>query len=238
MKNLLAASIFSLALALPAYAETDVPAAPEQAPKTETAQNDKILYSLGYMAGETIKTQLILNGEEDFKAVSQGMRDSLLDRNSQTDLEIYKPLVVKKYEEDSQTLIANRKIKQNEFLTELKKVKKNKTLANGTVITEVKAGKGKAPKPSSIVKVHYEGSLLDGTVFDSSVKRGEPAQLSLSGVIGCWTEGLQQMKAGGKAKLYCPPEIAYGDRQAGSIPPGSLLVFDVELLEVTTKDDF
>jgi FKBP-type peptidyl-prolyl cis-trans isomerase len=225
MKNLFIASIFCLALSVPASAQ--------EAPKAGAAQNDKILYSLGYLLGENVKTQLIMNGEEDFKAVSQGMRDSLLDRNSQTDLEVYKPLIAKKYEDDAQTMISNRKIKQNEFMTELKKTKKNKVLANGAIVQTVKEGKGKSPKDSSKVKVHYEGTLLDGAVFDSSIKRGTPAEFPLGGVISCWTQGLQQMKAGGKAKLYCPPETAYGDRQAGSIPPGSLLVFDVELLEIT-----
>ena len=80
--------------------------------------------------------------------------------------------------------------------------------------------------------MHYEGALLDGKVFDSSIKRGQPAQFALNQVISCWTLGLQEMKVGSKAKLFCPPATAYGDNQAGPIPAGSLLVFDVELLGI------
>jgi FKBP-type peptidyl-prolyl cis-trans isomerase FkpA/FKBP-type peptidyl-prolyl cis-trans isomerase FklB len=83
------------------------------------------------------------------------------------------------------------------------------------------------------VKVHYHGTLSDGTVFDSSVKRGEPATFPLNGVIPCWTEGVQQMKVGGKSRLVCPSELAYGDRGAPPlIRPGATLVFEVELLEI------
>jgi FKBP-type peptidyl-prolyl cis-trans isomerase FkpA len=82
--------------------------------------------------------------------------------------------------------------------------------------------------------VHYTGALVNGVVFDSSYKRGQPAEFALNGVIKCWTEGVQMMKSGGKARLICPPDIAYGDRGAGGlIPPKATLVFDLELLEVT-----
>jgi FKBP-type peptidyl-prolyl cis-trans isomerase len=86
------------------------------------------------------------------------------------------------------------------------------------------------------VKVHYEGRLIDGKVFDSSIKRGEPATFPLSGVIACWTEGLQTMKVGGKAQLVCPAAIAYGPNGSPpTIPPQATLVFDVELLEIVKK---
>jgi FKBP-type peptidyl-prolyl cis-trans isomerase FkpA len=84
------------------------------------------------------------------------------------------------------------------------------------------------------VKVNYEGKLMDGTVFDSSYKRGQPIEFPLNGVIPCWTEGVQKMKVGGEATLVCPPSIAYGERGApGAIPPNAALVFKVELLGVT-----
>ncbi len=202
-----------------------------QAQKTD-ASNEKVLYSLGYLLGDNVKKQLILENEDDYKSFSQGMRDSLLGRKSQTNLDEYKPLIAKKYQEDKATLDAKRKVAQDEYLAAVKKDKKSKTLSNGAVIQIEKRGKGKSPKAADTVKVHYTGKMLDGTVFDSSVARGTPAEFPLNGVIPCWTIGLQEMKPGAKATLYCPPDTAYGSRQAGPIEPNSLLIFDVELLEI------
>ena len=104
---------------------------------------------------------------------------------------------------------------------------------SGLVYLSLKDGSGPIPATTDKVKVHYRGTLVDGQEFDSSHKRGQPAEFPLNGVIKCWTEGLQMMKAGGKARLICPPEIAYGERGAGGlIPPNATLVFEVELLEV------
>jgi FKBP-type peptidyl-prolyl cis-trans isomerase FkpA len=104
------------------------------------------------------------------------------------------------------------------------------------IYTETKAGSGESPKATDTVKVQYTGKLTDGTVFDSSVPRGEPASFPLNGVIKCWTEGLQLMKVGGKATLVCPSDIAYGDQgRPPQIKPGATLVFDVELLEIVKK---
>jgi FKBP-type peptidyl-prolyl cis-trans isomerase FkpA len=104
----------------------------------------------------------------------------------------------------------------------------------GLVYRELKAGTGASPKPTDQVKVNYRGTLVDGTEFDSSYKRNEPTQFALNGVIPCWTEGLQKMKAGGKAVLVCPSDLAYGDQGRPSIPPGAALIFEIELLEVST----
>jgi FKBP-type peptidyl-prolyl cis-trans isomerase len=105
--------------------------------------------------------------------------------------------------------------------------------ASGLVYIPVKEGTGANPAVSDTVKVNYEGRLTDGKVFDASAKHGGPATFPLNGVIPCWTEGVQKMKVGGKARLVCPASIAYGDRGAGGdIPPGSTLDFEVELLEI------
>jgi FKBP-type peptidyl-prolyl cis-trans isomerase len=104
--------------------------------------------------------------------------------------------------------------------------------ASGVVYKELTPGTGPSPKLTDKVKVHYTGSLTNGTVFDSSVKRGEPISFQLNGVIKGWQEGLQMMKVGGKAKLVIPPELAYGDQPMNEIPPGSTLVFEVELLAI------
>ena len=106
--------------------------------------------------------------------------------------------------------------------------------SSGLVYRSLEEGSGASPAPSDVVRVHYRGTLPGGKEFDSSYSRGEPASFPLNGVIPCWTEGLQRMKVGGKARLTCPPSIAYGSRGAGGglIPPNATLHFEVELLGI------
>jgi FKBP-type peptidyl-prolyl cis-trans isomerase FkpA len=105
--------------------------------------------------------------------------------------------------------------------------------ASGILITKLKEGTGASPKSIDTVKVHYRGTLVNGKEFDSSYGRGQPASFPLNRVIPCWTEGVQTMKTGGKSKLVCPPNLAYGSRGIpGTIPSDSTLVFEVELLEI------
>jgi FKBP-type peptidyl-prolyl cis-trans isomerase FkpA len=107
-----------------------------------------------------------------------------------------------------------------------------KKTASGLIYKEIKAGTGVQPKPTDVVKVHYVGTLIDGKEFDSSVKRGQPVDFPLGQIIPCWAEGVGMMKVGGKAKLVCPSEIAYGDRgRPPVIPGGATLIFEVELLD-------
>jgi len=107
---------------------------------------------------------------------------------------------------------------------------------SGLVYRSLREGAGASPTASDVVKVHYRGTLSNGTEFDSSYKRNEPAQFPLGGVIPCWTEGVQRMKVGGKAQLVCPAAIAYGARGAGGvIPPNATLKFEVELLEIAKR---
>ena len=119
------------------------------------------------------------------------------------------------------------------FLAETAKKPGVQKTASGLLYEIVKAGDGPKPAATDLVKVHYKGTLIDGKEFDSSYKRDMPAEFPLNGVIPCWTEGLQLMKPGGKATLYCPSDIAYGERGFPPvIPPGATLVFDVELISV------
>ncbi|BAN34189.1 FKBP-type peptidyl-prolyl cis-trans isomerase [Sulfuricella denitrificans skB26] len=107
---------------------------------------------------------------------------------------------------------------------------------SGLVFLSLHDGDGASPAASDSVKVHYKGTLPDGKEFDSSYKRGQPAEFPLNRVIKCWTEGVQRMKVGGKAKLVCPPAIAYGERGVGGlIPPNSTLLFEIELLGITRR---
>lgn len=105
---------------------------------------------------------------------------------------------------------------------------------SGIVYTELQVGTGASPTASDRVKVHYRGTLINGSEFDSSYARNEPAEFPLGGVIKCWTEGVQRMKVGGKARLVCPSDLAYGDGGNQAIPGGAALIFEVELLEVVT----
>ena len=207
------------------------PEQPAVSAQQDPAERNKIFYSLGFLLGENLKRQLILDGEDDYKALSQGMRDSLLNKQAQTDVEKYKPQIVRKYQEDAQKILAKREAEQQEFLANFKKEKGVKTLDNGAMIKLSKSGKGKTPKADSTVKVHYTGTLIDGTKFDSSRDRGEAFQTRLADVIPCWTKAVQQMKPGARAQVVCPPSTAYGNRPIGQIPPNSVLVFDIELLE-------
>jgi len=109
----------------------------------------------------------------------------------------------------------------------------DETLPSGVRVTQISAGSGASPKASDTVKVHYRGTLADGREFDSSYKRNAPATFPLGRVIPCWTQGLQKMKVGGKARLVCPPATAYGDRGAGAaVPPNATLTFEVELIAI------
>jgi len=109
----------------------------------------------------------------------------------------------------------------------------DETLPSGVRITHISAGSGASPKASDTVKVHYRGTLADGKEFDSSYKRNAPATFPLGRVIPCWTQGVQKMKVGGKARLVCPPATAYGDKGAGgTVPPNATLTFEVELLAI------
>ena len=106
---------------------------------------------------------------------------------------------------------------------------------SGLVYKELTPGTGASPTAADTVKVHYRGTLVDGTEFDSSYKRNEPAEFPLTGVIRCWTEGVQKMKVGGKSRLVCPSDLAYGDQGRPSIPGGAALIFEIELLQISGK---
>ena len=198
----------------------------------DPAERNKMLYSLGFLLGDNLKKQLVLDNEDDYKAVSQGMRDSLLNKAAQTDVESYKPQIIQKYQDDARLISQRREAAQQEYLENFKKEKGVKVLDNGAMIKLSKPGHGKAPKADGSVTVHYTGTLIDGTQFASSRERGQAFTTRLTDVVPGWTKALQQMKPGARAKVVCPADTAYGNRPVGPIPANSVLVFDIETIEV------
>jgi FKBP-type peptidyl-prolyl cis-trans isomerase FkpA len=199
-----------------------------QAPQTE---EQKTLYAIGLALSHGL-AQFALT-EAELELVKSGLTDGVLSRDKKVDLQTYGPKIQELQKTRASVVAANEKKTGQAFLDKAAAEKGATKTASGLVITTFKAGNGESPKATDKVKVHYHGTLIDGTVFDSSVQRKEPATFTLNQVIPCWTEGVQRMKVGGKSRLVCPPEIAYGDRGAGGrIRPGSTLVFEVELLEI------
>jgi FKBP-type peptidyl-prolyl cis-trans isomerase FkpA len=137
----------------------------------------------------------------------------------------------------SGALLSSASIAQDATATASAKEEGAIVTSTGLVYRSLKDGDGASPTAADTVKVHYRGTFPDGKEFDSSYKRNAPAQFPLGGVIKCWTEGVQKMKVGGKAKLTCPSNIAYGERGAGGglIPPNATLLFEVELLEIAKR---
>ena len=192
---------------------------------------NKISYALGLGIGQQLKSMNIEDFSiEDFtKSISDvmnGKETAISSREAQVMLNEY---FQKKEKEQAQTAIAEGKV----YLEQIAKrdgVTQTKSGLQYEVLTE---GTGKSPKATDTVRCHYEGRLLDGTVFDSSYKRGEPADFGLNQVIPGWTEGVQLMKEGAKFRFHIPYLLAYGERGAGAqIPPYSTLIFDVELIKV------
>jgi FKBP-type peptidyl-prolyl cis-trans isomerase FkpA/FKBP-type peptidyl-prolyl cis-trans isomerase FklB len=193
--------------------------------------DEKILYVLGLAISRNLGPFALT--ESELALVKQGLSDGVLNRPAKVDLQAYAPKIEEFTKRRLATAATTEKKAGTAFLEKAAAEPGAAKQPTGFVYREVKAGTGPSPKTTDKVKVHYTGTLIDGTVFDSSVQRGEPATFPLNQVIPCWTQGLQLMKAGGKAKLVCPSELAYGD---GGSPPrikgGSTLVFDVELLSI------
>jgi FKBP-type peptidyl-prolyl cis-trans isomerase FkpA/FKBP-type peptidyl-prolyl cis-trans isomerase FklB len=162
-----------------------------------------------------------------------GLTDGVLKKPLKADLETYGPKIQQMGQTRAAAYAEKEKAASATFLAKAGAEPGAKKTASGAIVKTIKEGSGPKPAATDKVKVHYQGTLTDGTVFDSSIKRGEPATFPLNGVIKCWTEGLQEVKVGGKARLVCPASIAYGDRGSPpTIKPGATLVFDVELLEI------
>ena len=197
----------------------------------EMTEEQKTLYALGQVLARNVSVFSLTRAELD--SVQKGFRDGVLGDKSAVDMSVYGPKI--------QPLAAARQSAAAEKSAAAGKAQLAKAAAekgavkaqSGIVYLSLREGKGAKPSATDTVSVHYRGTLVDGTEFDSSYRRKEPTEFPLNGVIPCWTEGVQMMKVGGKARITCPAETAYGDRGAGGvIPPNATLTFEVELLEI------
>jgi len=218
----------ALCLAALAAACTPAPSAPPK-PALKT-DDDKTIYVIGLAIQKSLEPFQLTPAELDM--VFAGIRDGAAGKPE---------LALESKQQDIQKLLTTRRAAQGaaavkrgeEYLAKSAKEAGAVKTPSGLVYIPIKEGGGASPVATDTVKVNYKGQLPDGKVFDASEKHGGPATFGLNGVIPCWTEGVQKMKVGGKARLVCPSAIAYGDRGAGGdVPPGAVLDFEVELLEI------
>ena len=193
--------------------------------------DQKTLYAIGLLMSRNLGTFNL--SEAELEIVKAGLTDGVLRHEPRVDLQTQGPKIQELQKVRATAVAAGEKKSSQAFLDKAAAENGATKTASGLIMSTIKPGTGPSPKANDTVKVHYHGTLVDGTVFDSSVKRGQPATFPLNGVIPCWTEGVQLMKVGGKSRLVCPSELAYGDRGSPpQIKPGATLVFEVELLEI------
>lgn len=197
---------------------------------TAMTEEQKTLYAIGLSVSRSLAVFSLTPAE--FELVKQGLTDAQTGNKNSLELTAYTGKI-------QELAKARRKVsgeKQvaagRDFLEKAAKEKGATKTISGMVYTSLVEGKGESPKATDVVKVNYRGTLINGEEFDSSYKRGKSLEFKLNNVIKCWTEGVQKMKTGGKAKMVCPPDLAYGENGAGEmILPGATLAFEVELLE-------
>lgn len=199
-------------------------------------RQDSISYIIGQDIGVNLKQNQIQVNEDIFiEGIRKGLagNDSLLSEQDVNRLMMtFQQEMMSKREEKSNAEAAVAKAQGLAFLEKNKQEPGVKETPSGLQYKVIQEGSGESPASEDVVEVHYTGKLLDGTVFDSSVERGQPIRFPLNGVIKGWTEGLQLMKPGAKYILYIPSDLAYGDRETGPIPANSTLIFEVELLSI------
>lgn len=238
MKHIKPASFILLGLVSLTAACQQKPAETPKATATMT-EDQKAIYAYGAAIGQQLaeqNKQLRLSPEE-LEVFRTAFGDTVSGKEPAVKIEEYET----KFRELAQARIAanaaDAKKSGEEFLASAASTEGAVKTESGLVFRTITPGKGgDHPKATDVVTVHYQGTLPDGTVFDSSVQRGQPAEFALNQVIPCWTEGVQRMTVGEKAQLVCPATLAYGDRNTGGpIPPGSTLNFEVELLGIKGK---
>ena len=220
----------------PVPATTSAPAVPPKPPPPpplSAEDKNRALYAFGVLLVRRTPVGQLQLTESELAEVTRGINDAVGGKELAIKSEEGGPLVDRLLKQKEEERGAAAKKKGEAFLAAAVKEKGAQKFPSGLIVVSTKPGEGKSPVPTDVVKVNYRGTLTDGTEFDSSYKRNQPAEFPLNGVIKCWTEGLQKVKVGGKAKLICPYDIAYGERGAPPTIPGySTLVFEVELLEI------
>jgi FKBP-type peptidyl-prolyl cis-trans isomerase FkpA/FKBP-type peptidyl-prolyl cis-trans isomerase FklB len=199
-----------------------------------TTDEQKTLYALGLAVNQSLSNFNL--SEPEFEMVKSGITDGFFKRPAKVDLQSF-GLKISELQQARASVIAETEKKVGAaFLTKVAAESGAKKTESGAIIKTIKEGNGAIPKMTDMVKVQYQGTLIDGTVFDSSAKLGEPAMLRVNEMSKCWVEGMQQIKVGGKSKLVCPSILAYRDKGLPPlIKPGATLVFEIELLEIVAK---
>lgn len=198
--------------------------------KLET-EDDKTFYAVGGMFGTRLKDLNLT--EKEVNLIATGLRDASLGKDVKVDVQTYGPKVQQLFKSRMTAKSEDEKKKGAEYLENFVKNEGAKKTESGLAYKVIKEGTGEFPKATDTVEVHYEGKLINGTVFDSSKERGKTVKFPLNRVIKGWTEGLQLVKPGGQIKLVIPSDLAYGDSGAApKIPGGATLTFDVELISI------
>jgi FKBP-type peptidyl-prolyl cis-trans isomerase FklB len=203
-------------------------------------QKDKVSYIIGMEIGKNFKKQSV---DIDPDILTRGIKDAisggkslLPEQEIQETMAAFQKEMTAKQEELTKKLGEKNKKEGEAFLAENKKKGDVKTLPSGLQYKVIKAGTGKKPRLTDTVTTHYRGTLIDGTEFDSSYRRGQPASFPVGGVIPGWTEALQLMEEGAKWQLFIPPNLAYGERgMGGVIGPNATLIFEIELISIQEK---
>jgi FKBP-type peptidyl-prolyl cis-trans isomerase len=221
-------------------AKSDTPApggsAPAAAPAAPEYTEQQLIEEFGWFMGKRVGLAELSFSPAEVEALVKGLSAAAEGKDSPYELEKIGPAMDQFMQGKQAAYMSKLKEKgvaeSSAFMAEVQKKAGIVVLPSGLMYQILAPGEGPAPKPEETVKVHYTGTLVNGTVFDSSVERGEPVEFQLDQVIPGWTEGLQKISKGGKIKLYIPPQLAYGDEGRQGIPPASTLVFDVELIEI------
>lgn len=210
-----------------------------QAARPAPVPTSQMLEVYGWFLGQQFQAYALGLSEPELAALSRGFALAAQGKQPEVELQVVGPALQQFLASRAETVekkrLADSKAEEEAFLAELDKKESIKKTASGLRYEEVQPGSGPKPGPTDEVRVHYHGTFADGTVFDSSIERGEPATFSVNRVIPGWSEGVQLMSVGGKMKFYVPGALGYGDRGNDSIPPGKLLVFDVELLSTAPQ---